>query len=289
MKRTLAAEVPGFKALRYLPAPMKRLLWLLLLASCAPPARTITPAIASPSAATTPDSLLGDWMTADGARASWVALGDVRWGVFVRGASFEVVRLDRAGQRLRYTSWLRESEPVQLFAENAQASSLRFASESPTPSKVVVLVRTGNGLSIRDERPGEASEESWQRSTFASAQPLMDADRKFAADTLARGAAGWTAWFAEDGVMWQRRPYRGHDAILTRMTAVFDGNFKLDWHPEHAAFANTHTLGFTAGVWTAAQRGDDGDFAPAGSGSYLTVWQRQADGSYRVAFDVGSE
>ena len=46
-------------------------------------------------------------------------------------------------------------------------------------------------------------------------------------------------------------------------------------------------MGYTYGEWRMTRESDDGSEL-LGTGRYATIWQRQADGAWRVVLDVGN-
>ena len=123
----------------------------------------------------------------------------------------------------------------------------------------------------------------------ATVGELMDADRAFAVATAERGSAGWVSFFAEDGTMFRAgRPVVGHDAIRELMAPAFDaGGFALTWEPEAGEIAASGDLGYTRGRWESRATGPDGVVAVR-TGSYVTIWKRVADGSWKVTLDIGN-
>ena len=121
-----------------------------------------------------------------------------------------------------------------------------------------------------------------------SADAIMDADREFARATAESGVDGWVSFFAEDGAMIGETQVVGHDAIRAFMGPAFaDSTFSLQWEPAQAEVATSGDLGYTVGRYEARRMGPDGQPVRQ-TGSYLTVWKRGADGSWKVALDIGS-
>jgi ketosteroid isomerase-like protein len=122
-------------------------------------------------------------------------------------------------------------------------------------------------------------------------ESVMQADRDFSSDFAKRRVEGWVSWFDTAGV--QVAPTgdtpRGHDQIRAHMTKNFgDSTRILDWRPVMAEVSNDGTMAYTIGDWDFYVRGKD-SAASAGSGRYLTVWRRQADGSWKVLADIGTQ
>lgn len=117
---------------------------------------------------------------------------------------------------------------------------------------------------------------------------LMETDRAFAQATADRGAVGWASYFAAEGTMIAgSRSWTGPEQIKEVMAPFFSapGNL-LEWEPTKADVAADGGMGYTVGTYRRTTAGPQG---PAvGTGSYLTVWKLQSDGSWKVAADLGS-
>lgn len=128
-------------------------------------------------------------------------------------------------------------------------------------------------------------------STAQLRESVMQADRDFNSDFAKRRIDGWVSWFDTAGV--QVEPGgttpKGHDEIRAHMSRTFgDSTRILDWRPVMAEVSNDGTMAHTIGTWDFYVRGKD-SAASAGSGHYLTVWRRQADGSWKVLADIGTQ
>ncbi|UCG85021.1 MAG: DUF4440 domain-containing protein [Gemmatimonadota bacterium] len=123
----------------------------------------------------------------------------------------------------------------------------------------------------------------------AARQAIMDADRAFAQATAARGVDGWVSYFTDDGVQFPPGgSISGHAAIRELMTPAFaDTNFSLTWEPVSAEVAQAADLGYTVGRYESRLLGPDG-LESVRTGSYVSIWRRQPDGSWKVALDIGT-
>jgi ketosteroid isomerase-like protein len=63
--------------------------------------------------------------------------------------------------------------------------------------------------------------------------------------------------------------------------------FKLTWEPTKAEFLGKGDIGFVVGRWERRFNGDDGK-PQVRKGAYLTTWQQQKDGSWKVVSDIGT-
>lgn len=120
------------------------------------------------------------------------------------------------------------------------------------------------------------------------AEALMQADRDFAKATAERRLQGWLEYFAEDGVSLANQPAVGREAIRAAFKPLFDNpSFRLEWAPVKAGILPSGTVGYTEGRATSYRTGPKGEKLVQHS-SYVTVWKKQADGSWKVVFDTGA-
>ena len=82
----------------------------------------------------------------------------------------------------------------------------------------------------------------------------------------------------------------GRDAVAKEWAPFFQANGpRLTWKPTKAEILGHGDLGYTVGSWE--RRAAPVGQAPATAvtrGNYLTVWKKQPDGAWRIAFDTGS-
>jgi ketosteroid isomerase-like protein len=123
-----------------------------------------------------------------------------------------------------------------------------------------------------------------------NAEVLLEADRAFDRDTNARAIDGWVDWFAEDGRMFPdgRDVIQGKAAIRELMGPFLSstGN-SLRWEPIAGDIAASGDLGYTFGHSTSLRPNDKGEMTQH-YGKYVTIWKKQADGSWKVALDIGN-
>lgn len=123
----------------------------------------------------------------------------------------------------------------------------------------------------------------------ADLEAILNADREFDAQTAERGVDGWVSFFAKGGCMHvsSGETIVGHDAIREAMTPFFaDPANSLRWQPASATMMIPGSVGFTTGPFQNRSRGEDGEIVET-TGSYVSVWKKQEDGSWKVVFDTG--
>jgi ketosteroid isomerase-like protein len=117
---------------------------------------------------------------------------------------------------------------------------------------------------------------------------LLSADRAFNDDTATRRLEGWMAYMADDAVLFSSKPMVGKDAIRAYFqTAFADPAYSLSWQPTRGEMFRSGNMGYTTGRFEQRRKDDKGNNV-VNHGNYLTVWQKQPDGSWKVKADGGS-
>lgn len=138
--------------------------------------------------------------------------------------------------------------------------------------------------------PGE--QETPNPLTDPSANPgkvlLFELEGRFAKDTLERGGAGFASWFAEDGVALGngQAPVIGSVAIA-RSAKWSPKDYQLTWTPTDARMGPSGDMGYTWGHFEGHSKDAAGNPVTT-TGRYITVWRKQADGSWKVVLDAGA-
>ncbi len=117
---------------------------------------------------------------------------------------------------------------------------------------------------------------------------LLQAERAFAKATAERGVDGWMEFMAPNAVVLSAEPLVGLDQIRAGMGKQLNTpGFKLTWEPTKAEFLGKGDIAFVVGRWERHFNGDDGK-PQVRKGAYLTTWQQQKDGSWKVVSDIGT-
>ena len=116
--------------------------------------------------------------------------------------------------------------------------------------------------------------------TTPSAEPVIAAERAFAADAMVRPTkAAFLTFAADDGVMVRRGEVVNAKAFVATWPEEADAG-TLRWWPLQAGIARSGELGFTTGP--SINGGER-------FGTYFTVWRRQPDGAWRWIIDMGGK
>ena len=116
---------------------------------------------------------------------------------------------------------------------------------------------------------------------------LMKQDSDFNSATQARRLDGWMEFMADDVVARRGPNVVGREALRKSMeTEWADPNYSLTWRPVGARMVAGEHMGFTWGRWELNTTLPNGAKLHM-TGDYLTVWERQKDGSWKVIWDGG--
>jgi len=118
---------------------------------------------------------------------------------------------------------------------------------------------------------------------------LIQADREFCREAAGSGArAAFLSKIAEDGLLLSLgQSPTGKDAVH-QLYDGFPGGATLTWKPLRADVAASGDLGYTTGTYELRVPGKDGADARVSTGNYVTIWKRQADGSWKFVLDGGN-
>lgn len=115
---------------------------------------------------------------------------------------------------------------------------------------------------------------------------LIETERAFARLSVEQGVrAAFMTYFADDGINFQPHPTNTKESLRKRPAPATPPPVTLDWYPLYADVAQAGDLGYTTGPYTFT----DHSTQPGATryGYYFSIWQRQADGSWKVLVDSG--
>ena len=121
-------------------------------------------------------------------------------------------------------------------------------------------------------------------------EDAMQADRAFAKMAQDKGVAeAFGAYAAPNALRFvPGGPEKGAAVIKESVTKDFADGGKLNWEPKEGMPSADGSVVVVWGRWTfTAPKNDKGVSAEA-HGTYLTVWARQADGSWKYSHDIGN-
>lgn len=118
---------------------------------------------------------------------------------------------------------------------------------------------------------------------------LFDLDTRFAKDVAKRGGAAFAAWFAGDAVSLSngKAPVFGGVAIA-HSANWSPKDYQLTWTPTDALMGPSGDMGYTWGHFEGHSKDANGNPIVT-SGRYITIWRKEADGSWKVVLDAGAD
>jgi ketosteroid isomerase-like protein len=114
---------------------------------------------------------------------------------------------------------------------------------------------------------------------------MLKADREFNQAMADRDLKRFLSFVAEDATF---NTNRGREAVGKAWAPFFatDGP-RISWAPTKAEALVAGDIGYTVGTWERRTKAADGTMKTT-KGQYLTVWQKQKDGSWQATYDNGS-
>jgi len=174
---------------------------------------------------------------------------------------------------LYITAWRREGVHWQVEATMWNYSSLRPTNPPP-------------GLAIFE--PGDRGTPRWAPRRWNAASALL-ADRTFADLSVDQGyTVAFTAYVAEDGSSVAGPVYWGADEVIGIAWAGWTPVETLSWTPTISGSTFSGDLAWTTGNSEYVLRNPDGSIAIDSFSKYITIWARQADGSWKFLLDGGN-
>jgi ketosteroid isomerase-like protein len=115
---------------------------------------------------------------------------------------------------------------------------------------------------------------------------LATAERAFARYCVEHGLAeSWMEFFADDGVIFRPGPVNAKDFYRPRLPTPKPLTSTLDWEPRYGDVSQAGDLGYDYGPWNYVARLPQPEEA---HGYFFSIWKKQADGTWKVALDMGA-
>jgi ketosteroid isomerase-like protein len=121
-----------------------------------------------------------------------------------------------------------------------------------------------------------------------TAEDLIRVDQEFSKSSQENGMKfAFLQYAADSAVLLQRNalPVVGKKVIAEAFELFSDTVFILSWEPLDAEISNSGDLGYTYGLYTSFIKAD----SSVARGKYVTIWEKQADGSWKFVLDGGNE
>jgi len=262
---------------------MRRLVAIALLAGCGSGSPVADMHGLTPRTVSAEMASLG-WLEGDWDRMHWRFAGDSLYGVTLDGGAFSTMIIDDVNAKELHLYWS-TGGGEQVDMAGAAGNNVVSFHDRNAPGSPAVSLRSNhtNELELRVDIADAIVSDRFKRRTppAENAPELETADRTFSAQVGTRGIDGWMEAFEPTGTMLSKgKPVSG-TAMRDVMKPLLDTG-TLRWAPIASGVADT--IGFTVG--TAKFEAKD---APKDNwqSSYVTIWAKQTDGSWKVRFDTG--
>ena len=118
---------------------------------------------------------------------------------------------------------------------------------------------------------------------------ILQADRDFAKAGASKDIEAFLRFIAEDGHAFPGGEMStGKPAFRELWAPLFkDPTVSISWAPVVAKASQSGDMGYTTGMYEIRGTGEDGT-PKIRRGSYVTIWTKQPDGSWKVALDMGA-
>jgi ketosteroid isomerase-like protein len=117
---------------------------------------------------------------------------------------------------------------------------------------------------------------------------LLQTDRDFSAMSVSEGMhKAFLNYIADDGVILRNNSYpaKGKKVLEDRFAGKSDSSFVLSWEPLFEKISESGDLGYTYGIHSNTNK-STGEIT---KGTYVTIWLKQSDGSWKFVLDTGSQ
>jgi ketosteroid isomerase-like protein len=117
---------------------------------------------------------------------------------------------------------------------------------------------------------------------------LLQTDKEFSAMSEKEGLhKAFLKYVAEDGVILRNNslPVKGRKKVAERFTHHSDSAFFQNREPQFEKISESGDIGYTYGIHTNTNK-LTGEIT---KGTYVTIWQKQTDGSWKFILDAGNQ
>ena len=120
----------------------------------------------------------------------------------------------------------------------------------------------------------------------AETEAIRKADADWNTAMGSRNVDEFVNYFADDGVLMMPNmaAMNGAEAIRAGVSPMMSA-MQVSWTATNADVAASGDLGYTTGTYQASMTMPDGTTHPD-NGKYVTIWKKQADGSWKVVVDI---
>jgi ketosteroid isomerase-like protein len=117
---------------------------------------------------------------------------------------------------------------------------------------------------------------------------LLQTDRDFSQMSVKEGMfKAFLYYIDNEGVVLRNNsfPEKGKETLAKRFSGRTDTTFILSWEPLFEKISESGDIGYTYGIHTNTDKAT----GKITQGTYITIWQKQADGSWKFILDTGTQ
>jgi ketosteroid isomerase-like protein len=158
----------------------------------------------------------------------------------------------------------------------------------PLPTRPALALAFSLALTLLGASCASPKKVAFQNQESAARQ-VLDTDRAFAALSEREGPAAAYRRFASAetrSLGAAGDPLQGGAQIAERLSKV--PGMLMRWSPQGAEAAQSGDLGWSWGTYESSATGPRGG-TQLTQGKYVSIWHRQADGSWKLALELGNE
>ncbi len=154
------------------------------------------------------------------------------------------------------------------------------------PFTLVLVVVAISGLFAVGCRPAS---ESAMDSRDADIEAIRQADLAWSAAQASDGLDGAMSFYLDDAILLPpNSPMAiGKEAIREASAPIASPGFSVAWEPMKIGVARSGDIGYAIGTFEGTDVDAAGNPVPV-KGKYVEIWNKQADGSWKVAADMFS-
>lgn len=122
----------------------------------------------------------------------------------------------------------------------------------------------------------------------AAKRAIRIADLEMAKAVSDRNLEKFNTLVADDAVFFGRDVSRGREAVAKAWLPLFtDPSMFLKWQPDEVHVSAGGDLGYSIGTYERMSKDPSGR-PTAATGTYVSIWRKQADGKWRAVLDIGT-
>jgi len=122
----------------------------------------------------------------------------------------------------------------------------------------------------------------------AAKRAIRIADLEMAKAVSDRNLEKFNSLVADDAVFFGRDVSRGREAVAKAWLPLFtDSSMFLKWQPNEVHVSASGDLGYSIGTYDRMSKDPSGRPTSA-TGTYVSIWRKQADGKWRAVLDIGT-